>query len=179
MHLAALEQVPRQAAAACCCQPPHTPRRTREHHGLDVLVDGGGGSLHHVRGQRPGAAHKAEGGCAARHLAADEPQALPHKRQLLQVNGVQRLELLAAADGRVQQRTLVVVNLKGDAKRGQRRQDVAAGRRDRGQRGGRWARRADEKQTDVPTQPKLICGTSTSTSAPAAILLPSLSQAGT
>lgn len=67
-------------------QPPATAppsALTVEHHGLDVLVDGGGGPLHDVRGQRPGAAHKAQRGGLAANLLPDEPQALPHKAELV------------------------------------------------------------------------------------------------
>ena len=63
----------------------------------------------------------------------EQPQGLAHKGQLLQVDGVQGLEAVGAADGRVQQRPLVVVNLKGDAKGGQRGEDVAAGQGERAQ----------------------------------------------
>ena len=101
--------------------------RTREHHGLDVLVDGRAGALHDVGGQRPGAAHKAEHRRLPRHLAADQRQRLAHKVQLVEVDGMQGGQLVGGADGAVQQRALVVVDLKGDAKGGQRREEVAAG----------------------------------------------------
>mmetsp|Transcript_44025 Transcript_44025/g.84115 ORF Transcript_44025/g.84115 Transcript_44025/m.84115 type:complete len:241 (+) Transcript_44025:202-924(+) len=86
--------------------------RVLVHHGLDGLVDARALALHHVRGQRPGRAHEAQHRRRAAHLPAQRRQRLPHKVQLVQLDGAQRGEPFLASDGVVQKGPLDVVNLK-------------------------------------------------------------------
>ena len=96
----------------------------RHGHGLDRLVRGGAAALDDVGGEGPGRADESEHRGLVAHLLAKRGERLPDEGEHVEVEVVHHLEPLGVADGLVEDGPLVVVNLEGDADRGQRGEDV-------------------------------------------------------
>ena len=96
----------------------------RHGHGLDRLVRGGAPALDDVGGEGPGRADEAEHRGFVAHLLAESRERLADEGEHVEVELVHHLEPLRVADGLVQNRSFVVVNLERDPNRGEGGENV-------------------------------------------------------